>query len=163
ELTFGQSIPFPEEVEAYKKVIERGTIPVDLTGAVVLGDGKRITFDRKGQVATPTLPQFVVHDAQAARYEKEGLDVTIFLHLVNENVFPVTIEQVRYTVFVEDKKIKSEQAAVGVKLIQGGAEEYEVTTILDDSSLAKGKVKQILQAGKVSYKVKGKIVLPRLE
>lgn len=163
EVTFLESIPFPEEKDAYKVVLGRGTIPANLKGEVVLGDGTKLPFERKGEVATPTLPQFIVFDAQAARYEREGLDVTLFLRLVNENVFPVTIEVVKYTVYVEDKKIKSEQAALGVRLLQGAAEEYEVSTVLDDKSFEKGRVKSILDAGRVSFRVTGKIVLERLE
>lgn len=163
EVTFAQSIKFPEEKEAYQAVIDRGTIPLDMKGAVVLADGGKLTFTRKGEVATPSLPHFVVFDAQAARYEQEGLDITLFLRMINENVFPVTVETVKYTVYVEDKKIKSEQA-ISVRLLQGGAEEYEVTTILDSKMFPeKGKVKQILASGKVSYKVSGKIALTRLD
>jgi LEA14-like dessication related protein len=162
ELSFSQSIKFPEEEEAYKAVLARGTIPLAIKGAIVLGDGTKLTFDKKTEIATPTLPQFIVFDAQAARYEKEGLDVTLFLRMVNENVFPVTIESVRYTVFVADKKIKSEQA-IGVRLLQGGAEEYEVTTILDGKSFEKGKIKEVIASRKIGYKVSGKIDLPRLD
>jgi LEA14-like dessication related protein len=163
ELTFAQSIKFPEDKDAYQAVLGRGTIPVDMTGSVVLADGTKLKFESHRSVATPSLPQFVVFDAQAARYEQEGLDVTLFLRMINENVFPVTIETVKYTVYIEDKKIKSEQA-IAVKLLQGGAEEYEVTTILDSKMFPeKGKVKSILASGKVGYKVTGKIALTRLD
>jgi LEA14-like dessication related protein len=162
EVSFSQSINFPEDKDAYQAVISRGTIPIDMKGAVVLADGTKLKFERKSEVATPTLPTFVVFDAQAARYEEEGLDVTLFLRMINENVFPVLVETVKYTVYVEEKKIKSEQA-LSVKLLQGGAEEYEVTTILDGKSFEKGKVKQILASGKIGYKVSGKMALTRLD
>lgn len=162
-VTFLQSIPFPTEKEAYEQVLEHGVIPANLEGVVVLSDGRKLPFSQMGQVATPTLPKFIVFDAQAARYEKEGLDVTLFLRLVNENVFPVTIEVVKYTVYVEDKKVKSEQASLGERLIQGGANEYEVSVVLDGKNFDKAKVKTILAAGKLGYKVAGKVVLSRLE
>lgn len=162
EVSFSQSIKFPEDKEAYQAVISRGTIPLEIRGSVVLSDGRKLPFERKSEVATPTLPQFIVFDAQAARYEEEGLDVTLFLRMVNENVFSVLVETVRYTVYIEEKKIKSEQA-ISVKLLQGAAEEYEVTTILDAKSLEKGKVKAILASGKIAYKVTGKISMPRLD
>jgi LEA14-like dessication related protein len=164
ELSFTKSVPLPtQDKQAYQEVIARGTIPADLRGAVLLGDGRKLKFERHGEVATPTLPKFVVYDAQAARYQKEGLDVTIFLRLINENVFPVTVEGVKYTVYVEDKKIKSEQAAIGTKLLQGAAEEFEVTAILDDKTFEKGKVKQVLSHGKLAYRVVGKLDIPELE
>jgi LEA14-like dessication related protein len=162
-VTFNERVPFPKEQDAYQAVLARGTIPANLKGSVVLADGTKLPFERRGEVATPTLPQFIVYDAQAARYEREGLDVTLFLRLINENVFPVMIEQLRYTVFVEEKKVKSEQAALGLRLIQGGAEEYEVSTIIDQKFLDKAKLKEVVEAGRIAYRVTGKIVLPRLE
>jgi LEA14-like dessication related protein len=162
EVTFAQSIKFPEDKDAYQAVISRGSIPLDMKGNVVFDDGKKLSFERKGEVATPSLPQFVVFDAQAARYEQEGLDITLFLRMINENVFPVVVETVTYTVYVEEKEIKSEQA-ISVKLLQGGAEEYEVTTILDAKSFEKGKIKQVLSSGKIGYRVSGKIALTRLD
>jgi LEA14-like dessication related protein len=164
EVTFQKSVPLPTgDKQAYQDVIARGTIPADLKGSVVLGDGRKLAFERHGEVATPSLPKFVIHDAQAARYEKEGLDVTIILRLVNENVFPVTVQGVKYTVFVEDKKIKTEQAAIGTKLLQGASEEFEVSATLDDKSFDKKKVKQVLANGKLTYKVVGKLDIPELE
>jgi LEA14-like dessication related protein len=113
EVTFAKSVPFPTEKEAYQQVIERGSFAADLKGSVVLADGRKLPFERKGEVATPTLPKFIVYDAQAARYEKEGLDVTIFLRLINENVFPVQIEGVRYTVYIETRRSNRSRPRLG--------------------------------------------------
>ncbi|MCK6548835.1 LEA type 2 family protein [Myxococcota bacterium] len=162
-ITFGQSIPFPTEKDAYEKVLEKGSIPADLKGAVVLADGRKITFEKKGEVAAPTLPKFIVHHAQAARYEKDAVDVTLLLRLVNENSFPVSIDVVKYTVYIEGKKVKSEQAALGERLIQGGASEYEVGVEMDPKTVDKVKLKKVLDSGRVGYKVSGKVVLPRLD
>jgi LEA14-like dessication related protein len=162
EVKFKQSIPFPEEIEAYKEILDRRTVPVKLKGQVKLSDGRVVDFARLSEVATPTLPKFVVHDAQAARYGKEGIDVTLFLRLINENVFGVMIEGVDYTVSVNGKEIKSEQAAVGVRLIAAGAQEFEVGSVLDEETLGKERVKEILAARAVSYKVTGKVEIQRL-
>jgi len=162
ELRFRQSIPFPEEIEAYKAVLDRSTIPVSLEGSVALSGGQAVKFKRVSEVATPTLPKFVVHEAQAARYGKDGVDVTLFLRLINENVFGVLIEGVEYTVFINEKKVKTEQAALGVRLMAAAAEEYEVGTVLDEQTFEKDEIKQILADRKVGYRVVGKVELARL-
>jgi len=162
EIKFRQSIPFPADLEQYKKILERKTIPINLAGKVKLGDGRSYSFERVSEVATPELPIFVVHDAQAARYEKAGLDVTLFLRLINDNPFPVLIEGLTYTVWVGDKKIKTEQAAVGARLIANAAEEYEVGAVLSEKSLGKDRLRQVLSDRKVSYRVEGQLELRRL-
>lgn len=162
ELKFRHSIPFPKDVDTYRAVIERSTIPVSLRGTVALGGGGSVGFERVSEVATPSLPKFVVHEAQAARYGKDGVDVTLFLRLINENVFAVMIEGVNYTVFVNDKEVKSEQAAIGIRLMAAAAEEYEVGSVLDEASYDKEALKVILSARSVTYRVTGKVELPRL-
>lgn len=162
ELRFRQSIPFPKEAEAYKAILDKKTIPANVSGKLKLVTGESFAFEKASEVATPLLPRFEVHDAQAARYGKEGVDVTIFLRLVNDNVFPVLIQGVVYTVFVADKELKTEQAAVGVRLLPAAAEEYEAGSQLDASSFDKAKLKDILTTKKVSYKVVGKIEIERL-
>jgi LEA14-like dessication related protein len=162
ELKFRQSIPFPKEEGAYRAILDRHTIPIILHGTVKLSDGESVAFEKNTEVATPSLPKFIVHDAQAARYQKEGIDVTLFLRLVNDNVFPVLVQGVEYNVSIDAKQIKSEKAGIGVRLLPGGAEEYEVSSQLDQKSLDKERLRQILQTRKVEYKVTGKIELDRL-
>lgn len=164
ELKFKQNIPFPEAQEAYQAVLERQTIPFDLKGTVKLANGDTLPFERSGEVATPVLPRFVVNDAQAARYGTDGVDVTLFLRLLNDNVFPVLIQDVSYTVYVNDKEIRSQTAAVGLRLMAGSAEEYEESKTIagDAKDFSKEELKQILASGQLTYKVEGKIELSRL-
>ena len=79
EISFKQEIPFPSETKAYLATLERGTLPIVLSGTLTLGDGAKVQFKRQSEVATPTLPKFVVHDAQAARYGKAGIDVFFYV------------------------------------------------------------------------------------
>lgn len=161
ELEFEQAIPFPEDRSRYKEVIEKGVIPVSVSGTVHFEDGSSAPFERAGSVATPLLPKFVVFDAQAARYGEEGLDVTFFLRLLNENIFPVTIQELTYTVSINGKELKSETAAIGTRLPQGAGQEFEVSVILDESKFE--GVKQILTDGKFEYAVTGKLAVAGLE
>lgn len=162
ELKFRQSIRFPEDKDAYKAVIDRSTIPVELTGSVKLSSGESVSFARSSEVATPSLPKFVVHEAQAARYGKAGVDVTLFLRLINENVFPVQIGSVNYTVEVGGKKVKSEQAAIGQRMLASAAEEYEVGSVLDEQSFDKEQIQKMVADRKVTYRVHGTVELARL-
>ena len=161
EVEFEQSIPFPEDRAAYQQVLEKGTIPVNVTGTVHFADGSSADFERQGAVATPSLPKFMVYDAQAARYGEEGLDVTFFLRLVNENVFSVTIEQVEYAVSINGKELKKESSAIGSRLPSGAGQEFEVSVILDPQSFP--EVKAILSEGKLDYTVTAKVNVAGLE
>jgi LEA14-like dessication related protein len=161
EVEFEQSIPFPQDRGAYQQVLEKGVIPVSITGTVHFEDGSSTDFERQGSVATPSLPKFMVYDAQAARYGEEGLDVTFFLRLVNENVFSVTIEQVEYTVAINGKELKSESGAIGSRLPSGAGQEFEVSVILDPKSFP--EVKKILSDGKLDYTVTAKVQVAGLE
>ena len=88
------------------------------------------------------------HVAAAAveAHGEQGVDVTIFLRLSNDNTFPVLIEGADYTVHVNGKQVKQEQAAIGVRLIANSAEEYEVGAILDEG---KGAAVWVVQGDQV--------------
>jgi LEA14-like dessication related protein len=163
ELRFRQRVSFPKDGEAMKALIERGTVPVALTGTVRAG-GQTIPFERNAEIATPTLPRFIVNDAQAARYGKDGVDLTMYLRLVNDNVFPVTVQGVEYTVYLQGKEIKSEQAAVGARILAASAEEYEVSKTLDgkQKDFTPAEVRAILERGELRYKVVAKVELPSM-
>lgn len=173
ELEFRESIPFPDEEAPYRALLERGTIPVGLKGLVHFADGSRVGFERQGAVATPLLPKFVVHDAQAAQMGKERIEVSFFLRLINENVFPITVDGVAYTVTLEDREIRAEQGAIGVRLVQGAVQEFEVSVILEDKKDKKDKkakrgpddwdLKGLVAAGRLRYRVQGAVSLSRLE
>lgn len=155
ELEFTSVIPFPEEQERFMAVLERGTLPLLIKGVVTFDEGPSVSFERNGAVATPSFPTFVVHDAQAARYGEEGVDVTFFLRLVNENPFAVTIGDVQYAITIEGREAKSEQGAIGVRLTQGAAQEFEVGITIDEATF--GDVKAVLRSGIVRYAVTGRV------
>ena len=101
----------------------------------------------------------MVHEAQAARYGKTGVDISLFLRLINENVCGLSVEGVDYTGELNGKEIKKEQAALGIKLLGSAAEEYEMTTILDDSTLGRKELKALLKEKIVRYRVYGVLEL----
>ncbi len=164
ELKFRQVIPLPTEAEAYKAVFARETMPIGLSGVVKFSDGSELEFEREAEVAVPSLPRFIVNDAQAARYGSDGVDVAIFLRLVNDNVFGVLVQSADYTVYVNDKKVRSDTCAVGTRLVAGSAEEYEVSKTVGGkgSDFSAAEVKEIFSKGQLSYRVEGKIELARI-
>lgn len=161
EIEFTVGVPFPTEKARFLEILDRGTLPLVVRGTVTFADGSTVDFARNGAVATPTFPGFVVHDAQAARYGQEGVDVTLFLRLVNENPFAVTIGDVAYTVTIEGTKAKSEQGAIGVRLTQGAAQEFEVSVPLDASTFE--NLNEILKSGTVRYQVTGRVSIGEYE
>lgn len=158
---FKQPIPLPEDKDAYLAVLEKGTIPVVLKGTVKLADGGSVPFERKSSVTTPLLPKFIVNDAQAARYGKEGLDVTFFLRLVNENQFAITVTSVEYAVAINGQELKREQGGIGTKLVGGAVQEFEVSIRFDQKSFK--DTKAILASQKLTYAVTGQIDLDRFQ
>lgn len=154
-------VPFPGEAEAYQAALDRETIPVKVAGQANFGDGTVLDFERQGAVATPSLPNLIIHDAQAARYGKTGLDVTFFLRLVNENPFSITVGNVRYTVLIEGEQMKEQQAGIGARLVAGAAEEYEVSIVLDEKSYE--NVDELLESGVVNYVVRGTVSIKEME
>jgi LEA14-like dessication related protein len=161
EVEFEQSIPLPKDREAYKAVLAGGNIPVSVKGTVHFKDGSSTDFERQGSVGTPSLPKFEITDAQAARYGSEGLDVTFFLRVINENDFSVTIEQVEYAISINGKELKKEAGAIGSRLPSGAAQEFEVSVILDPKTFP--EVKGILSAGKLDYTVAATVQVAGLE
>lgn len=155
ELGFDVEVPLPSGNEALTALLEQDMVPADLTGQVVFGDGSISGFEKKTGLAVPTPPKFVVYDAQAAQYEKKGVDVTFFLRLVNENPFTLQVQGVSYTVTIAGKQMRSDEAGVGARLTAGAAEEYEVSTILDGKTF--DDIDGLLRSGVVDYRVKGEI------
>lgn len=161
ELEFTVQIPFPKEPLLFRAVLERGTLPLTVQGNVRFEDGAVVPFERNGAVATPTFPRLIVHEVQSARYGEEGVDVTFFLRLLNENPFAVTIGNVTYTIRIEGTEAKSAQGAIGVRLAQGAAQEFEVVVIIDETTFK--NVKEILRSGRVRYGVRGHVSVGRYE
>jgi LEA14-like dessication related protein len=161
EVEFSQKIPFPEDKERYRAVLDEGQILLTVSGNVQFDDGTSATFEKKGAVATPSLPKFVLHDAQAARYGKDGLDVTLYLRLINENVFTVTIDSLEYQVAINGKETKSEQGAIGARLVQGAAQEFAVSIVMDEKAFP--NIKEILASGEIEYTVGGNVAVASLQ
>ncbi|MEQ9496170.1 MAG: hypothetical protein RIT81_04910 [Deltaproteobacteria bacterium] len=161
EVEFSQKIPFPEDKTQYQAVLDEGQILLTVSGNVKFDDGTSATFEKKGAVATPSLPKFVLHDAQAARYGKDGLDVTLYLRLINENVFTVTIDSLEYQVAINGKETKSEQGAIGARLVQGAAQEFAVSIVMDEKAFP--NIKEILASGEIEYTVGGHVAVASLQ
>lgn len=162
EVEFSQKIPFPKDDEAkYLSILEEGTIPLTVRGRVTFDDGTSANFEKKGAVATPSLPKLVLHDAQAARYGKDGLDVTMYIRLINENVFSITVDSVEYAIAINGKASKSEQGAIGARLVQGAAQEFTASVVMDEEAFP--NIKEIMAAGKIEYVVTGKVTIQGIE
>lgn len=162
EIEFEVEIPFPkDDPAAYLGVIAQGTVPLEVKGNATFSGLGDIAFERKGAVATPSMPKFIVHDAQAARYGKEGVDMTFFLRLVNENAFTVTVGEVNYSVEIYGKVLKEQSAGIGSTLVAGAAQEFEVSVVLEEKTFP-GITKQ-LKSGKLEYRVFGKVSVDDIE
>lgn len=154
KVDFDIDVPLPS-ADALAALLGQDSPPADLVGTVVFGDGTETAFERKTALAMPTLPQFSVHDAQAAQYEKKGIDVTFFLRLVNQNSFTQPVQGVMYTVFLGNEEVRSGEAGVGIRLTPGAAEEYEESIVLEAGKYE--NLARLIEAGVIDYKVRGEV------
>ncbi len=162
EAEFEVEIPFSkEDQEAYKAILAQPTIPLTVRGHANFAELGALPFERAGAVATPSLPKFVIHEAQAARYGDAGLDVTYFLRLINENPFTVIVGDVTYAVEVYGKKLKEQQAGIGATLVAGAAQEFEVSVVLEEATFP--GVTKLLKTGSVEYRVFGRLSIGDVE
>lgn len=160
ELGFDIDVPLPAAAERLRALATQEMVSARLEGEVRFEDGSLTSFHRETALAMPTPPDFVVFDAQAARYAQEGVDVTFLLRLINENTFPVSIREVDYVVVVGGRELRAAQAGVGSRLVAGSAEEFEVRVQLDSSSL--DGVPEMLASGEINYRVVGQVTTREL-
>ncbi|MEL7368514.1 MAG: LEA type 2 family protein [Myxococcota bacterium] len=157
EVEFTEPMAFAADKATYLATLERGTIPIELSGVVTFADDSTATFDRQGAIAAPSLPRLIVHDAQAARYDGgKGFEVTLFLRLVNENSFTVIVDELRYAVEIDGQQVKKGKD-VGVRLVAGAVSEYEESALIDEEKFGRAGVRAVQANGKVNYRVKGAV------
>lgn len=162
EAEFVVEIPFDKsDAAAYMAILAKETVPLEVKGQANFEGVGAVPFTRVGAVATPSLPKFIVHDAQAARYGKEGIDVTFFLRLINENAFTVTVGEVDYALEIYGKKLKEQQAGIGTTLVAGAAQEFEVSAVLEEKTFP--GVNAQLKTGKLQYRVTGTVSVNDVE
>ncbi|MEM1023245.1 MAG: LEA type 2 family protein [Myxococcota bacterium] len=158
EVELSQDLAFPEAAEAFLAAAGKEEILVQMEGAISFGDGTSASFIRKGSIAPPNLPRFVVHEAQSSIYEGEGIDVTFYLRLINENPFSVVVENASYEIVMSGKKVAEGTAGIGIRLTQGAVQEYEVNVTVDETSFGKGW-KSMLDQESLSYSMTGELVM----
>ncbi len=160
EVGFVVDIPLPTDTERLTALIGAEMVPADLSGEIRFDDGSAARFERKASLATPRLPRFEVLDAQAAQYDRERLDLTMFLRLTNENAFTVVVRAVDYTLEVAGQQMRAEQVGVGARITAGSAEEYEISLRLEAGSSK--QLPEVLASGIVPYRIFGEVKLPQI-
>jgi LEA14-like dessication related protein len=158
QVELSQDLSLPEEPEALLGALRLEEILVEMQGTIYFADGTSTSFSRKGSIAPPNLPRFVVHEAQTSIYEGEGIDVTFYLRLINENPFSVVVETASYEVVLEGKKVSEGTAGIGIRLTQGAVQEYEVSVTVDEKNFGKDW-KSMLDQSSLDYEMQGKLVM----
>lgn len=162
EAEFAVEIPFStDDPETYKAQLALETIPLTVKGQANFAGLGSFPFERPGAVATPRLPKFVIQEAQAARYGDQGLDVTFFLRLINENSFTVTVSEVNYVIEIYGTKLKEQTAAIGSTLVSGSAQEFEANVVIEEKTFP-GVTKK-LKSGVLDYRVVGAVTVNEVE
>ena len=160
ELGFDVDIQLPRDHERLRSLRTLEAVLVDLRGEVRFAKGASAPFAKRAEIAIPSLPEFVVFDAQAAVYGTEEVDVTLFLRLVNNNPFRLSLREIDYVVTLNGEELRSAHAGVGSQLAVGGAEEFEVNIRLNRSSFE--GFEEVLAEGVVEYRVAGEVATREL-
>lgn len=158
QVELSQDLALPEAADALLGALRKEEILVEMQGTISFSDGTSTSFSRKGSIAPPNLPRFVVHEAQTSIYEGEGIDVTFYLRLINENPFSVVVENASYEVILEGKKVSEGTAGIGIRLTQGAVQEYEVSVTVDEKTFGKGW-KAMLDKPSLAYAMKGELAM----
>lgn len=153
-----QTIPLPLGEEGYLDLIELNTAPVTLTGVARFADGTTTEFEKNGSIAFPNIPEIIVYESQAAKYGEEGLDVTFYLRLTNENPFGTVVDTATYEVLLDGTKVREGTAGIGIRLPQGSVQEYEVNTSIDAASFG-ADYTRYLDMDSFPYVVRGQVVI----
>lgn len=159
EMGFDIEVPLPKDSAQLENLLKEDVVPADLTGEIQLSDGTKASFERSTGLAMPRLPRFIVHDAQAAQYEGQGVEVTFLLRLLNDNAFTQAIQSVKYTVAIGRDEMRTEEGGVGTRLPAGSAEEYEVSVALEPDYAG---LDALLASGVIEYRINGEIETPTL-
>lgn len=157
-----QPIDLPAEREPYLAMLAMETIPVRMEGVLSLEDGTETPFEKRGSIAPPNMPRFVVYEAQAAVYAEEGVDVTFYLRLINENPFGVVVESAEYAIQIDGKEVAEGTAGIGVRLPAAGVQAYEVNVSIDESTWGDGW-EQKMDASSLAYEMNGRLTMPNVQ
>lgn len=153
-----ESITLPIGSETYLQLVQLDTMPVVLEGVARFEDGTTTSFRKNGAIAFPNVPQLIVFESQAAKYGDEGLDVTFYLRLTNENPFGTVVDTASYEVLLDGKMVREGTAGIGVRLPQGSVQEYEVNTSIDASTFG-ADYRKYLEMDSFPYVVRGSVVV----
>lgn len=162
ELTLERTIALPQDPQTYLGLLKTDTVPVMLSGVVRLADGTETSFSQRGSVAPPNLPRFIVQEAQAASYETEGIEVTFYLRLINENPFGVVVDSADYAISIDGKDVSEGTAGIGIRLAASGVQEYTVNVAIDESTYG-AAYKAKMDQEKLDYVMKGQLVVSGME
>jgi len=157
-----EAVSLPLGEEGYLELVRRNTLPIQLSGVARFGDGSTSEFSKNGAIAFPNVPELVVYESQAASYEEQGVDVTFYLRLTNENPFGTVVDRATYEVYLDGKKVSEGTAGIGIRLPQGSVQEYEVNTSIDESTFGDDYARY-LDVESFPYEVKGQVVVSGME
>ena len=87
-----------------------------------------------GELFAPRTPT-VALEAQAARYDGEGIELSLSIAVQNPNPFPLPVEALDYAVLIEDVEVSRGQLAQGDTVQAGSELHYELSRYLGREDL----------------------------
>ena len=153
ELEFAIFAPLPEA--KLRQIIGRGFLKGEVQGRISFAANQVVGFRKKVRAETPQLLTVILHDAELARVDDSRLYISLFLRVVNPNAFSVSLEGLQYKIFVGDEALRDQTAMIGTRVLQGAAQELELSLKLNAK---KSRVaRKVLEGGALKYRVAGEL------
>ncbi len=156
----GASGGYVKNMEELKAMSERGgSLLTALRGNLVVnqdGNTVKLPFARSREVRTPRLPTVRLQELDAARYSPEEANVVFYLGVVNNNPFPLKVNDLTYKISVQGKQIAEGTRARGDAIDAAGAGVFEVQVGVNKDTYGPD-VKKLIQTLTLPYLVAGEL------
>jgi LEA14-like dessication related protein len=156
ELLVPVTLPLPSDPAVLDTVLgwKRGRVHVK--GRVRTGFTEQ-TIAGERDVATPSMPQLKMKNAQVAKVDGGATGEAFFVLLLdNRNTFDVTVDKIAWDIAIAGKSLRSKEDG-STSLPPSAVEEYNESIELDEKSFPAKELKALLRQPAIPYVVRGSI------
>lgn len=153
---------FPSTDESFTARAEKQVLPYGLNAVFKVSQGdatENYLNEWTGEVYAPKKPKLAVQP-QAARYE-ETVELNIVVSVHNGNAFPITLEQLAFTVFVMDTEIFQGTVGQGNQLAPNTEASFDVNRWIGRDDLH-DLAKKLAKTKSFPYRVEAELRLDGL-
>lgn len=163
EVTIPVTLPLPDDAAALEELLGWGRMTVQTEGTLKLGPTSE-TWGGPREIAAPELPKPVLEEAQLASLDEGEKGSAYFvLGIDNPNVFPIKVDKFDYSITVGTTELKEMGAGDVENVPPSSVSSFEDSLELNEETLGKKEVKELLSQQAVPYVVVGVMVIRGIE